>query len=161
MKPNLIQNIFLCLIAFLITSCTAKNTGLSKKDIEEIQNLDKSYVELTEKNDWEHLSLLFTPDVILFPPNDSAVVEQSANLSRLKKFGNLPIKYSHISTDVNGNGDIAYLQGNYQIKIDFPNSAQPYTDRGKYLWVLKKQSGKSWKIHRIIWNTNESLSTGK
>jgi len=161
MKPDLIQYMFPYLIAIVVASCTTKSTGLNKKDIEAIHNLDKSYVEFSIKNDWEHLSLLLTSDVVLFPPNDSAVIGQSANLSRLKKFGNVPIEYSHSSTDVNGDGDIAYLQGNYQIKIDFPNNAQPFSERGKYLWVLKKQSGKNWKIHKIMWNSSEQLSTGK
>lgn len=161
MKPDLIQYMFPYLIAIVVASCTTKSTGLNKKDIEAIHNLDKSYVEFSIKNDWEHLSLLLTSDVVLFPPNDTAVIGQSVNLSRLKKFGNVPIEYSHSSTDVNGDGDIAYLQGNYQIKIDFPNNVQPFSERGKYLWVLKKQSGKNWKIHKIMWNSSEQLSTGK
>jgi ketosteroid isomerase-like protein len=152
---------FPSLIAILAASCTPKKNGLNEKDIEAIQNLDSSYVALSEKNDWEQLALLFTPDVVLFPPNDSAIAGQSTNLNRLKKFGTLHIEYSHTPTDINGYGEIAYLQGNYQIKIDFPDNTQPFSEKGKYLWVLKKQSGKSWKIHRIIWNTSEQLSTGK
>lgn len=161
MKPNLVQYIFSYLIAIVVSSCTTKSTGINQKDIEAIHNLDKSYVELCEKKDWEKLSLLLTSDVIIFPPNDSAVVGQSANLMRFKNFGNVSIEYSHRSTDVNGDGDIAYLQGNYQIKISFPNNAQPLSDRGKYLWVLQKQSDNGWKIHRIMWNSSESLSKAK
>ena len=78
--------------------------------IEAIQNLDKSYVEFSNKNDWEHLSLLFTSEAVIFPPNDSAVAGQSANLIGFKNLGDVPIEFSHSSTDVNEDGDIAYLQ---------------------------------------------------
>lgn len=161
MKLYLIPYKSFFLMAILATSCTTKSSLLNKKDIEAIQNLEKSYVEFSNKNDWEHLSLLLTSDVVIFRPNDSAVAGQSTNLIRFKGMGNVPIQYSHITKEIDGNGNLAYLQGIYDIRMQLPDNAQPYSDYGKYVWVLKKQPDKSWKIHRIIWNSSAQLITGK
>jgi ketosteroid isomerase-like protein len=149
----------LFMLIIVIASCNNKPNELTSNDIEAIKSLDKSYVELIIKHNWDSLAKLLTPDVVLFPPNESEVMGQSSNLMRFKNFGNIPIEYSHITKEIGGTNKIAYVQGAYHIKLEIPNNEKPYEDSGKYLWVVKKQLDQKWKIHRVTWNSSHPLNT--
>lgn len=88
------------------------------------------------------------------PPNESSVVGRAANLTRFRSFNVMSVEYAHAPVHVAGERSVGYLQGTYTLRMTFPNVAQPFVDRGKYLWVLRKQSNGDWLIERIIWNTD-------
>lgn len=60
------------------------------------------------------------------------------------------VKLEILEVDLQGN--IAMEVGKYQLK----GADGEVVDRGKYLVTWKNEQG-TWKIHRDIWNTSQSL----
>ena len=58
--------------------------------------------------------------------------------------------------DVKVNGDTAYENGKYSIKIQ-PEGQEGVMDNGKYLVVWKRQDDGDWKIHSDIWNSSAPI----
>jgi ketosteroid isomerase-like protein len=50
-------------------------------------------------------------------------------------------------------GDWAYDRGNYTLTVT-PKPGKPMEESGKYLAVCKRQPDGSWKISRLIYNSN-------
>lgn len=152
----------LILISLLValTYGAEANAALAAKDVAAIRAVDAAYVKAVMARDWEALAALLTPDGVVMPPNQPEVVGRGPNLARLRGFNLTSVEYAHVPGHVDGKGNVAYLQGSYTIKMTFPNVPQPLIDRGKYLWVLKKQSNGTWLIERIIWNTDLPQSAG-
>ncbi|HKW87780.1 MAG TPA: hypothetical protein VJN21_03390 [Candidatus Acidoferrales bacterium] len=51
-------------------------------------------------------------------------------------------------------GDWAWEWGINRQKIDFPPPQKPFESVGKILFILKRQTDKSWKIELESWNSN-------
>ena len=52
--------------------------------------------------------------------------------------------------------DLAYDRGTYSMTVTPPGAA-PIEDRGKYLTIYRKQADGSWKIARVMFNSDLPL----
>ncbi len=145
----------LCVIGLFLSvvSCHPPVAALSAGDILALKAVDKAYESAVMTRDWDGLAALLTPDAVLMPPNEPAVVGRVANLARFRTFNFTSIDYHHTLDYVGGQGGIGYLQGTHSLKMTLPNMPTPFADRGKYFLVLRKQSNGSWLIERVIWNS--------
>ena len=55
--------------------------------------------------------------------------------------------------EMDGRGDLAYIRGNYSLKMTPPGAAST-ADRGKFIEIWRKQPDGSWKIKCDIFNSD-------
>jgi ketosteroid isomerase-like protein len=155
----------LCLIVHVISGVLAWVPGAgvptaadaavtSAMDVSAIRAVDAAYVKAVMARDWDKFAALLTTNVVVMPPNEPTVVGREANLARVRSFNVASLEYAHMPGNIAGERSVAYLQGTYTIRMTFPGAPQPFVDRGKYLWILRKQATGAWLIDRIIWNTD-------
>ena len=71
-----------------------------------------------------------------------------------------PLKESLVSaTEIDGRGDLAYFRATYRLTMSF-GDAEPVTDVGKWLAILRKQPDGSWLYSAWIWNSDLPLPEG-
>jgi ketosteroid isomerase-like protein len=58
--------------------------------------------------------------------------------------------------EIQGDQEYAYPRGTYQTTFTPPGSKRPVKDKGKVLAVWRKQSDGSWKVSRVIWNSDQA-----
>jgi ketosteroid isomerase-like protein len=132
------------------------STGLPASDVSAIRAVDAAYVSAVIARDWDKFAALLTTHVVMMPPNEPAVVGRESSLARVRSFNVTSIEYAHTPNYVAGDRSVGYLQGSYTIRMAIPGAPQPFLDRGKYLWVLRKQATGAWLIDRLIWNSDGS-----
>ena len=97
------------------------------------------------------LAMLYTKDGQLLPPG-SEVVAGSAAIQAFWQ-GALDAGLTQVELDtieVEGHQDTAIEVGKYTLR----GAAGRVADAGKYL-VIWKVEGRSWKLHRDIWNSSQ------
>ena len=57
--------------------------------------------------------------------------------------------------EISGLNDLAYVVGASIATITTPGSTTPVSQKGKYVWILKKQPDDSWKMVADIWNFDQ------
>lgn len=110
----------------------------------------------------DSMSLLFTDDVRLLPPNTAAVSGHAAVESffgMMADVGTFDVDVSVMAVDAHG--PIAYVAGAYTVAFtpgpSFPG-ATAASDTGKYLAVLR-QVDSHWLIAAQSWNTDLPIRT--
>ena len=57
----------------------------------------------------------------------------------------LALKFQASRVEVAKGGDIAYSEGAYTLTMTHPETKKPFTDKGSYVTIYKKQADGSWK----------------
>jgi len=132
-----------------------KPAGLYETDRTAIRQVLEKDLKLSAANDWKGDVALFTEDAISMPPNQAAVQGKAAILAWEESFP--PISnFQEQSVELEGQGDLAYDRGTYSMTVTPPGAA-PIEDRGKYLFILRKQADGSWKFLRVMYNSDLPL----
>jgi ketosteroid isomerase-like protein len=154
MEKRLIVTIGMAICLSFSFGCQ-RPAGLSKADRTAIGQVEENDLKLSRAQDWKGDSALFTEDAIQMPPNQAAVQGRPAIQGWMEAFP--PISnYQEQSLEVEGQGDLAYDRGTYSMTVT-PPGATPIEDRGKYLFILRKQADGSWKISRVMFNSDLPL----
>lgn len=110
------------------------------------------------KGDLKAISLLYTDDAKLLPPNDTAISGRAAILAffeeNLRPALPASIKFSHY--EIYGGGSAATSVSEMEMR----DGKGHIVERGKQTIVLVKQNGE-WKIHRDMWSDNTPANAGK
>jgi ketosteroid isomerase-like protein len=141
---------------FFGTSDQADVSSLTHNDIIAIRRIDSLYVAASLAHQWDDLVGLLSPDGALMPPNEPIVIGRTANLARFRGLPLTSFNYSHKEVAITGMSTIAYVQGTYSLAVNGSDGKITFVDRGKYLWVVRKQRNGRWLADRIIWNTDLS-----
>jgi len=127
---------------------------MSEKVRTAIEKANVRFVEEVRKGNASGLSLLYTEDAVLLPPNSDKVLGRKAT----EKFwggaiSQLGLKDAVLKTEeLTGSGDTYTEVGSYTLKLQ-AKGQKPVEDKGKYV-VIWKQTPDGWKLHRDIWNSN-------
>jgi ketosteroid isomerase-like protein len=146
-------------LALSATACqpaTQEAAALSDEDVAAIRAVMAAGAEAEEAGDWAALVALGTEDFVWMPPNDPIVEGRAAIVAYAEETG-LQIQESTVSADeINGRGDLAYFRGTYRLTLSF-GDAEPFTDVGKWVAILRKQPDGSWLYSAWIWNSDLPL----
>jgi uncharacterized protein (TIGR02246 family) len=104
-------------------------------------------------SNWEAATAMYTEDAVLLPPNTSEVKGKDAIQ---KFFGGFPkiSQFKQTVQEIQGGEGYAYPRGTYEMTFTPPGSRMQVSDKGKVLAVWRKQSDGSWKVARVIWNSD-------
>jgi ketosteroid isomerase-like protein len=62
--------------------------------------------------------------------------------------GNFAFSFEATAVEVARSGDYGYVQGSYSLTTTDAATKQPFTDRGSYLRIYRKQLNGAWKVSR-------------
>jgi ketosteroid isomerase-like protein len=142
---------FVCLT---IVAC--QTGGLSEQDQAAIRKLDDYYVKnaTAEKPDWNAaVDLCYAEDAKVLPPNMPPLEGRQAIKAM---YAQLQPSFKEFRFDIlslEGRGDLAVEYGAYTAAAAPSGPSAPFTDRGKYVAVWKKQDDGTWKMIRDIYNS--------
>lgn len=143
------------LTTITLAACQTNQAALTEQDRVAIEASSRLWVETYNKNDWDALSNLFTPDAVLMPPNGPAVIGRAA-IADWEQINESGFRIALDIAAIDGEGDAAYVHGRSCVFI--PDGAGGYgVDIGKFLEVRKRQSDGAWLMEADIFNSDLSV----
>ena len=153
-----------CICAFALTSmltfagCQTAPQPEQKRDVAAdttaINALRDQYVAAVNSNDAAAVAATFADDGIEMIPNQAAVEgKQAVQALYEAMFKQSAVKNAPAPLETQVAGDWAYDRGNYTLTVT-PKTGKPMEESGKYLVVCKRQPDGSWKLYRLIYNSN-------
>ncbi|SHF57423.1 Ketosteroid isomerase homolog [Acidocella aminolytica 101 = DSM 11237] len=150
-KLRLVSHLMGALMALTLQSAPAIATTVHSSDDAAVKAVTEQFATDLAKGDLKAISLLYTGDAKLLPPNATAISGRAAILTYFKK--NLRpdlvarAKFSHY--EIYGGGDAATSMS----EMEMYDGKGRVVERGRQIIVLIKQGGE-WKIHRDMWSDN-------
>ena len=154
MEKRLIVTIGMAICLSFSVGCQ-RPTGLSEADRTAIRKADETDMMMMIAKDWKGDLALYTEDAIQLPPNQAALQGKAAIQAWYEAFPPFS-NFQEQSLEIEGQADLAYDRGTYSMTVTPPGAA-PIEDRGKYLTIYRKQADGSWKIARVMFNSDLPL----
>ncbi len=157
-----LRNVFLCAFALAsmltFAGCQTAPAPEQKRDVAAdttaINALPEQYTAAVNSSDAAAVAATYADDAIEMPPYLAATEGKQAIQARYEAiFKEYALKFASTLLETQVAGDWAYARGNYTSTAT-PKSGKPLEDSGKYLLIAKRQPDGSWKVYRVIWNSN-------
>lgn len=140
----------------LVFSCS-QNTELKQSEIEQIEQLEKDYV-----NGWfaetpqEAVLEVFEENVVFIPHHGDDAVIGKENLRDFfwpNGTGGIVHYFNHYPDTIEGNQSIAWVRGRFDIKYSWIEELDTVTtlNEGNYVLIARKNK-QDWKIATFIFN---------
>ena len=118
----------------------------------DIRTADDAFEKHFNQGDAAGIAELYTNDGMLLPAGSDFVQGKEAIRDFWQGAMNMGIKEAKLDIlEVDLQGNWAIERGRYQLK----GAGGEVMDQGKYI-VIWKQEQDQWKLHRDIWNTNQT-----
>lgn len=118
------------------------------------QSVTQSFEQAFNRDDLQACVELFTEDAQILPEHGSIITGRDAIEAFLKDQIKPVISYNTETEMSLVRGDLGIEQGHYRVR-DVRRGSD--IEEGKYVHVWRHVGG-SWKIHRVIWNTDYAPS---
>ncbi len=141
------------LLATLGVACaTPAPAGLTDADRAVLAAKADSAAAAASAGDVTTWSNMYADDAVMLAPNSEPVVGRAAIAEVIKSFPPLSgVKFAQVTLE--GNGDLAWVQGTYEMTMTPPGGAAIF-DRGKFIEIWRKGADGKWMIIRDIYNTS-------
>jgi uncharacterized protein (TIGR02246 family) len=154
----------LALVCILVTTgCQTAPPPGAKQDtsaeMAKIGTLRDQFTTAYNSNDAAAVAALYTDDAIMMPSNQAAVEGRTAIQSwyeNMYKGMSVKIAITPIETQVAG--DWGYDRGTALLTMTPKAKGRPMEESSKYLVIVKRQTGGSWKVFRDIDNSNAPMT---
>jgi ketosteroid isomerase-like protein len=149
---------FLIYCASLLSGCTAMRQRMSGSAVDEatIRRLDAAWVKAAETKRVDAWMDFYADDAVVLPPNEALATTQQAirkSLTDMLGAPGLVLTWEPTKVEVAASGDLAYLYGAYQLKMQNEKGV-PVSDYGKNVEIWKKQPNGGWKCIVDTWNSD-------
>jgi ketosteroid isomerase-like protein len=138
-------------MALTLQSAPAIAATVHSPDDAAVKAVTEQFATDLAKGNLKAISLLYTGDAKLLPPNEAAISGRAAILAYFEKNLRPDIvaraKFSHY--EIYGGGDAATSMS----EMEMYDGKGHVVERGRQIIVLVKQDGE-WKIHRDMWSDN-------
>jgi len=124
-------------------------------DIDAIRKLAEDWSAGWDKGDIEALLSLYTDDTILLPQGQPQVIGKDAIRSQYRSlFREFSVKGAGEVMEIEVSGDLGYFWSHYTLTA-IPNAGgEQVAGKGKSIFIVKRQRDHSWKISRLIDNSD-------
>jgi ketosteroid isomerase-like protein len=102
------------------------------------------------------LVAVYTEDAILMPPHAPMVRGRAAIRQFFEDFPKVT-EFSQKPAEIEGEGDLAFPWGTFEMAVLPEGATAPVRDRGKVLGIFHKQPDGSWLAGRVCWNSDLAL----
>ncbi len=107
--------------------------------------------------DTEAILSLFAEDPVLMPQNQPAVTGKNAIRFLYESvFREYFIQGGGEIVEIVASGDWGYFWSTYTLTATCKTGGEPIMDRGKSIFIVKRQADRSWRISRLITNSDEA-----
>jgi uncharacterized protein (TIGR02246 family) len=145
-------------LALMVTACQApapEVVQLSEEDVASIKQVSRTLVKTYQAGDWDAWIEVFTEDAMRMPPNRTILEGREAIRASSEAFQPVT-SFTVTPLEIDGLGDLAFARGTFT-HTRAPEDADPITESGKFIQILRKQPDGSWRIFRDIWNSDLPL----
>jgi ketosteroid isomerase-like protein len=132
----------------LLTSCNAPMPDTHDADVAALKATEAAWVKDAATKDVEKFVAHYTDDASVLIPETPILNGKEAIRGGLKPMladPNFAISFEPARVDVAKSGELGFTQGPYSMTTTNPKTKAPYTEKGKYLTVYKKQADGGWK----------------
>ncbi|MCI0697491.1 DUF4440 domain-containing protein [candidate division KSB1 bacterium] len=141
----------LALLAYIASSGLPKPRGNADKA--QIKKLLDQLMAADNAGGVDQIMSFYADDAITMPPNDNIVIGKEAIAARYKAgFAKFKMEVSLSSDELEICGDWAFNRGKTSGRLIWHDGSNPTPLNDKYLMILRRQAGKSWKIARLMWS---------
>ncbi len=131
-------------------------------DITAVKKLARDWSADWNRGDAEALLSLYADKPILMPQGQPPVAGRKAIRSLYQSlFKEYTIKGKGKIVEAEVSGDLGYFWSSYTLTATPKAGGQKIRGRGKSLFIVKRQRDNSWKIARVIDNSDREESAGK
>lgn len=123
--------------------------GLPDEDVRTILSIDRSFQDAIAEGDWQVLRGLYASDAVHMPRGHDRVEGVDSIVAYwADTYPEDGIRGYHTETDViHGDATFAYHRGTW-------TSEAEVSERGKYVWVLRRMPDGEWRIVTDIYNSD-------
>jgi ketosteroid isomerase-like protein len=135
-------------------------TDTHDADVKAIKDNEAAWLQAFQSKDADKLVAFYSEDATLMVPNEPIINGKAA---AKQAFGPIladpafSMQWETVKADVAKSGELGYTQGTYTMTLTNPATKKPFTDKGKYLTVYKKQADGSWKAVEDTFNSDIPL----
>lgn len=148
------ESIALVTLVVCSVGCNGKpGVTLAGSDLDAIRDASRAYTQAWLANDEEAVMSTFVAEPVLSPSGMPYLEGQDAARSFWFPDDGVPTTVTRFETEeveTGGSGDWGFLRGTFV--LDFEYDGKNYTNRGKYLHLLKRTDDSKWKISHRFWN---------
>ena len=143
------------LVAAVIASyfSTAVAQELNDADLKAMRAAAESYAAAWLTNDADTVMGTFVEEPVLSPSQLPYLEGQDAARAFWFPPDSPPTKVSEFEMTVietSGSGDLGYVRGTFRLAFEYDGKS--YVNHGKFLTILRKQTGGKWRITHHIWD---------
>ena len=126
------------------------------EDAVAIERITKDWSTAWHAGDWAGVVALYTDDAVLMPENQPAVIGKEAIRSLYRSvFNEFTFTGSGATQEVEVAGDWGFFRSTYTMVATPKAGGEPIEDVGKWLVIVRRQPDGSWKIARLIANSDQ------
>jgi len=145
----------LVLGALSMSGCQTAAAGLSDAERAKFKEQAQRTMRTINARDFAAWAADFTDDAEWLAPN-APVVRKRDSIQANAASGPVMSDLVLNQVDVDGQGTLAYVRGDYTLNVTPPGAA-PIADKGKYIEIYRKQADGSWKASKVIFNSDIPL----
>jgi ketosteroid isomerase-like protein len=143
-------------VAGCVVLASAVFVAQGSKIVPELSKLAADFGAAVTAGQAAKVAALYTADASFMPPNEPAIRGAAAIQGWFQKqIDGGVTKLQLTPTESRITGDVAFETGTYTVSVK-PKTGPPITDTGKYIVMLRKESG-GWKISHDIFNSDLPL----
>ena len=143
----------LVFLAPALSACQSRPAALTDADRNAIRAVVAKFDKAVLAADWPTAVSVYTEDGILMPPNGPVVQGRAAMQKFFAGFPKITAFKENV-VEIAGYGDLVHPRGTYEMTMMPPGAKTPLTDIGKVLAVWRKQPDGSWRVARVMWNSD-------
>jgi uncharacterized protein (TIGR02246 family) len=131
-------------------------------DVEAIKALFANNSSVINSGDLEGWIDQFTEDAIFMPPNSAVLKGKEAGREYARPwYEQLNMEFDLTVDEIEVHGNWAFARWHYVGRYTPKSGGEPTQQKGKEIWILKRQTDGSWKCSHIIWNYDDPLPTSE
>ncbi len=129
------------------------------EDLAAIRKLAEEWSSGWDRGDTEALLSLYTSDPVLMPQGQPVVTGKDAiRLLYQSFFKDFTVKGEGKVVEVEVSGDLGYFWSSYTLTATPKAGGERIKAEGKSVFVVRRQKDNSWKIARLIDNSDQEQS---
>jgi ketosteroid isomerase-like protein len=137
-----------CVLA--LSGCTNMAPSENRDaDTQAIKDTEAAAVKDIATKDVEKWVQHYSEDAAVLLPNAPAIIGRDnirAGLKPMMADPNFSLTFLATKAEVSRGGDIGYTRGTYTMTMSDPKTHEPFTEKGKYLSVFRKNGEGKWLI---------------
>lgn len=136
-----------------LSACQRGPAPLTDADRNAIRAVVANFDTALLAGEWPAVVSVYAEDGMLLPPNAPAVQGRAAIENFLRGLPKITA-FKQSVVEIEGQGDLVYPRGTYEMTMMPPGATAPLKDTGKVLAVWRKQPDGSWLVLRVMWNSD-------